>query len=261
MYDGDFFTLEASMNTVQRVECRENDGDNTNVRTSVLATLTSVVQQVETGVEEIGPEKANYLVTMMDAPSVSPLEKTPVTRNSNETSSTSNNGGGGDSMVNLTSRRLEYPSVPLATIFEPEQQVMNEEEVERIFELGYDSDGEKAPYLKENDSEMEELEQSCALQVGREVGETAAAVSGELLTSVGPKDNFVLISDAELVKLKVDELREELKKRGLPKNGLKAELKERLRKAMLDKVPIMRELTVEAPTQTAVCISAIFTLL
>ena len=50
---------------------------------------------------------------------------------------------------------------------------------------------------------------------------------------------FVLLTNKAIVDgLRVGELRGELTKRGLSISGLKADLKERLKKAMVDKVPI-----------------------
>ena len=61
----------------------------------------------------------------------------------------------------------------------------------------------------------------------------------EVVTPIAvAQPQFILISDADIVKLKVDGLRAELKRRGLGRKGLKAELVDRLKRAMIDRVPI-----------------------
>ena len=49
---------------------------------------------------------------------------------------------------------------------------------------------------------------------------------------------FVLISNAVISKLKVDSLRVKLKKRGLRRDALKADLLKRLKQAMVEKTPL-----------------------
>ena len=56
--------------------------------------------------------------------------------------------------------------------------------------------------------------------------------------TIAAEPHFVLISDDDIKKLKVDQLRQELKARGLGIRGLKNELKERLEKAMVNKIPM-----------------------
>ena len=56
--------------------------------------------------------------------------------------------------------------------------------------------------------------------------------------TIAAEPQFVLISDDDIKKLKVDQLRQELKARGLGIRGLKNELKERLEKAMVNNIPM-----------------------
>ena len=57
---------------------------------------------------------------------------------------------------------------------------------------------------------------------------------------------FVLITDADIKKLKVDELRRELKARGLTTGVLKKDLKERLENSMFNKVSVTLYISEEA---------------
>ena len=52
-------------------------------------------------------------------------------------------------------------------------------------------------------------------------------------------DDIVILSDEDIKKLKVDGLKKELRCRGLSHAGKKAELVERLKKAMVDRVPVL----------------------
>ena len=54
--------------------------------------------------------------------------------------------------------------------------------------------------------------------------------------TIAAETQFVLISDYDIKKLKVDQLRQELKAWGLGIHGLKNELKERLEKSMVNKI-------------------------
>ena len=56
--------------------------------------------------------------------------------------------------------------------------------------------------------------------------------------TIAAEPQFVLISYDDIKKLKVDQLRQELKARGLCIRGLKNELKETLEKAIVNKIPM-----------------------
>ena len=51
--------------------------------------------------------------------------------------------------------------------------------------------------------------------------------------------NFIFLGESVVDGFEVDELRKELEKQSLSKAGLKAELKERLKKAMVDRVSVL----------------------
>ena len=66
--------------------------------------------------------------------------------------------------------------------------------------------------------------------------------------AIAAEPQFVLISDDDIKNLKVDQLRQELKTRGLGIRGLNNELKERLEKSMVNKIPMAnRSSEEEAP--------------
>ena len=63
-------------------------------------------------------------------------------------------------------------------------------------------------------------------------------ISGGENPSIPSSSKFVFLSNEQIDALKVDELKQELLKRSLSKSGLKAELRERLKQAMVDEIPI-----------------------
>ena len=67
--------------------------------------------------------------------------------------------------------------------------------------------------------------------------------------TIAAEPQFVLISDDDIKKLKVDQLRQELKARGLDIRGLNNELKERLEKAMVNNIPMANIASEEEATQ------------
>ena len=88
----------------------------------------------------------------------------------------------------------------------------------------YDSDGNEPPCIK--DTDFNHFEASIDTILSREI------------STIPSTSKFVFISDEDIDGLKVDELRQELVKRSLSKSGLKAELRERLKKAMADRIAI-----------------------
>ena len=75
----------------------------------------------------------------------------------------------------------------------------------------------------------------------------------DLVEEIGPDDdkisvpeNIIISTDVEIKKLKVDGLKKELRTRGLSHVGKKAELIERLKKAMVDRIPIIATITMPA---------------
>ena len=119
---------------------------------------------------------------------------------------------------------------------------------ERMYEFGYDSDGEAGPWtdmVKEEGPQM--FDEDC---VGDVVGLNTVVTNLDDATNVTneasddkngdiespPPNKHVDIEDEDLLKMKNEELKAELRGRGLPVGGNRETLRKRLRKALNDKV-------------------------
>ena len=102
------------------------------------------------------------------------------------------------------------------------------------FSFGYDSDGE-LPFTGTS------MEEKTMMEEYNEESLSTSAPASELSSSPTNDDAFIFISQPEMKKMKVDQLRKELKKRGLSTSGNKAALIERIQKAMVDKVAVVQE--------------------
>ena len=105
----------------------------------------------------------------------------------------------------------------------PDHAPMSEEIGEMIFSQGYDNDGLIAEHHPEQD--LIELENCGSVEIGVCEGDTVPELAPAIAAS-----RFVLVADSEMKKLKVDELRRELKNRGVGTGGLKKDLQARLKR-------------------------------
>jgi hypothetical protein len=124
----------------------------------------------------------------------------------------------------------------------------DDDDEEDLLAGGYDSDGEKPNYgfTEEEDNLMRNYFEDEVLNEPNTGG--VVSISGDGRGAAGV---FELIDEGVLNKLKLAELRAELKRRGLKVTGHKKELKERLEKAMADKVCILPSLQAEPVFATA----------
>ena len=97
-----------------------------------------------------------------------------------------------------------------------------------LYEEGYDSDGQIGPHFDANIAEGPQIYDE------DEIDEIMTAIPTEDDTP----DEFVMIASEDILKLKVAELKVEIEKRGLVCSGLKKNLQEILKKAMIDRTPI-----------------------
>jgi hypothetical protein len=114
-------------------------------------------------------------------------------------------------------------------------------------EEGYDSDGQPAPWV-DNEEEVEGFEVAIEVTVpdkeDNEVGHGGDGPSpNPTNTSLPVSTNVLSIED--MMKLKVLELRSELKRRNLSVFGKKGELRNRLRDAIERNLPVIKEVVTE----------------
>ena len=150
---------------------------------------------------------------------------------------------------NTTTERTINFSKPTKRIInmppDPSMEMMSEELSDLMYELGYDSDGEP-PYFGNMEEEKMLMELFNEVSVGSEPQEeesTSTSTTGTTTTTNQNAASFILITDEEINRLKVDLLRRELKKRGLSVGGKKAELQLRLKEAMEQGVCVVAEST------------------
>ena len=122
----------------------------------------------------------------------------------------------------------------------PAHVPMSEAIGEQLFLQGYDSNGILSFYYPETDMQLLDNYIIIAIEKECEGGDTAHGANATA------EPQFALITDADIKKLKVDELLRELKARGLTTGGLKKDLKERLEKAMVDKVSVTSSISEES---------------
>ena len=149
----------------------------------------------------------------------------------------------------------QYISVPVSTVqvgndgktqatirsFEiPAHVTISEEIGEQLFLQGYDSNVILPCYSPE--TYMQILDNYSSIGIGK-------SCEGDDTVNESPataKTQFLLIADAYIKKLKLDELFRKFKSRGLTTGGLKKYPKERLEKSMVDKVSVTSYISEEA---------------
>ena len=124
---------------------------------------------------------------------------------------------------------LSTPKEPTSRRYLFHQDADGDDSNEVLEGLGYDSDGNAPPVSTIGDSFHVEPE------AGLKTRSDAEKKSDDC--------QVVIIDMDDIKKMKVDQLRKELRLRGLSHRGLKAELIERLNKACEDKVPLINEVT------------------
>ena len=159
--------------------------------------------------------------------------------------------GNGATLVK-SRRRLDIP----APESENERVPMSEELGKKLFSQGYDSDGFILDF--DIDSDMHLLDDYNSKEISPSLEGTGMCdlnvlsdydlftfliylfvyLSAAAGVTIAAEPQFLLISDDDIKKLKVDQLHQELKARGLGIHGLKNELKDRLRKSMVIKIPM-----------------------
>ena len=199
---------------------------------------------------------SNRNVTSSSVSATPSLSNTSTLTTNTSTLTNSSSEAGGAANLSVV-RPLFWSTIRQAPVIENHTiDAPCEADLEDLFDEGYNSSGEIAP---------------------QNVGDDPDQYSEPLIPSidtidkdVGPSDEptnntarIVIITNDKIVKMKVSELKDELKKRGLWTKGLKGELQERLLKAMVDKAPMVDAASEEVaqPTVFSTGVKCLFLLL
>ncbi len=156
-----------------------------------------------------------------------------------------------DSMSQLTDP-LSVPTTPIRAVLTapdhgipdtPEQRAVRNVNPD-LFETGYDSDGLRAPWegIEEEDcAEEEELQE----------GDATQNHVPEPLVPERANPNPTVLTEADVMKMKVSELKTHLKRRALSVRGKKSELQERLKVALRNNAQLVNEMDPETVANLA----------
>ena len=218
--------------------------------TDDMCSVLERVADVDHGRADAAPDNHNAIAHNLHPAA----DKTPTT--SNVYQQTSNN--------NLTPRIINMSSTSSGDKIEA-PSLSSESSSELLFEMGYDSDGfmpELEKFFQDFDEEEIPMGTEPSLTaVPTNAADPTATTAAPTTTTAAPTTantapttadatigapSFVLITDNDIQKLKVAELREELKSRKLSRTGNKPDLVARLQQAMKDKTPVFPEGVSEA---------------
>ena len=189
-----------------------------NVRHEVKAALNDVLEQIQNASNSNCNNQTNY----NENEGVSPIETTPLANNRYSIPSKNDTSSKVKRNIFSNTHMSDKDTNEYATL---------EFSEEDLFLDGYDSDGKPAPYLTPDVQEKILLKEYCNIAVGKQIDVTGT--ESVLDATIETSEKFVMIEETEMKKLKVDALRRELKSRGLSSNGLKPEIFERLKQAMI----------------------------
>ena len=213
--------------------------------------MTSVVQRM---VEEFEKRVGNFRHLAMAA-AASTTTATNSSSSNRQVRTESHQGGKGEekrhtpvtSNVSMSSKKSTHgPKPKFINMPATDTSMVREKVLEEMFEMGYDSDGE-LPCFGDMELEMEMMSTYAEIAARNEDEMPAPAQQPQEINQSAI--NFVEILEGAIMKMKVVELRQELKARNLSTTGKKDELQERLKKAMVDKNPIAGEISSEPVAQ------------
>ena len=195
----------------QAIQCPPCRGVSMYLAVEQLSTSTSATSTSHRNIEQSTTSASAVTISVPNSSGISASALSPSLPNSSgATVSTSQSD---------THTAVGIPSTPTLRTFQ--NLDLN------LYEEGYDSDGQIGPHFDANIAEGPQIYDE------DEIDEIMNAIPTEDDTP----DEFVMIASEDILKLKVAELKVEIEKRGLVCSGLKKNLQEIPKKAMIDRTP------------------------